>query len=442
MAQTNRNRRRLAVALVATPLILGAVGLTALRAPGATVEGYGSTLGISGEAPGRDFAAALKNFPVKIGGESFTASELGVTAEKIPTVPRAWSFGDWNRDYDVVLKGSSDRQDAALSKIKGSNAPVDATVSYDGSWKATPSQSGVRLAADLPAELTKAIDSGKKSLELSLEDTDPQLSTEVAQQAADKLNAASVGVYGGSTELARLDSAEVAQLITVEADGDHFVAKPKAEAVKEVAAGYATSLKKDRVDGEEITDDSGKALKIITPSQSGFTPGSADEIAAKLSESLSGVLDSSEIKVEVPGKADAAKPKTLNRTAIVDKSDHYSYFYENGKEVKRIPSAIGKAGHDTKNGTFKVYAQLTSQNMGSCTASGAFRPGGSFDYCTANVPYVSYFNGDQGFHGAYWHNNFGNPSSNMSHGCVNLPVADSQWVYSFLQVGSTVTVRD
>ena len=29
-----------------------------------------------------------------------------------------------------------------------------------------------------------------------------------------------------------------------------------------------------------------------------------------------------------------------------------------------------------------------------------------------------YFNGDQAFHGVYWHNNFGH---RMSHGCVGMP---------------------
>lgn len=440
MAQTNR--RRIAVALVATPLVLAAVGLTAFRVPGASAEGYGSPIGISGKAPAEDFAAALKNYPVKIGEKSFTADELGVTAKELPTVPRAWSFGDWNRRYAVGLQVDSKKEEAALAQIDGYNAPQDATVSYSEGWKATPSKAGVRLSGNLAEELTKAVKEDRKSLELKLEDTAPKLSTEVAQQAADRLNSASVGIYGGETQFTTIGGAQLASLLTVKADGDHFKAEVNSDAVKELASTYSGSLKKDRVDGEEITDDSGKALKVITASQSGFTPSSADEIASKLSEALPTVLENPALKVEVPGKADAAKPKTMNRTAVVDKSDHYSYFYENGKEVKRIPSAIGKAGHDTQNGTFKVYAQLTSQNMGSCTASGAFRPGGSFDYCTANVPYISYFNGDQGFHGAYWHNNFGNPSSNMSHGCVNLPVADSKWVYEFLQVGSTVTVRD
>lgn len=440
MAQTNR--RRLTAILVAAPIVIAAVGLTAFRAPAATAEGYGAPIGFSGEAPAQDFAAALKNFPVKIGDESFTADELGVTAKELPTVGRAWSFGDWGKRYSVELKVDSKKEEAALAKIGGYNAPKDATITRGASWTVTPSAPGVKLSGNLAEELSQAVKKDQKSLELKLEPTAPKIPTETAQQVADRLNGASVAIYGGNAQLADLDSSQVADLVSVKADGDRLKLETNSDAISKLAADYSSSLKKDRVDGEEITDDSGKALKVITASQSGFTPGSADEISKKLSEALPGLMENPAVKVELPGKADAAKPKTMNRTAIVDKSDHYSYFYENGKEVKRIPDAIGKAGHETKTGTFKVYAQLASQNMGSCTASGTYNPGGSFDYCTANVPYVSYFNGDQGFHGAYWHNNFGNPTSNMSHGCVNLPVADSKWVYEFLQVGSTVTVRD
>ena len=47
-------------------------------------------------------------------------------------------------------------------------------------------------------------------------------------------------------------------------------------------------------------------------------------------------------------------------------------------------------------------------------------PPGTIPYGVENVPNVLYFSLDaEALHGAYWHNNFGNP---MSHGCVNLPL--------------------
>ena len=438
MAQSKS--RRLTAILVAVPLVLGVTALTALRAPSATVEGHGSSLGFSGSAPAESFASELRDFPITVGERSFTASELGVSAKELPTVPRAWSFGDWGRDYSVALEVDGAKESAALAQIEGYDAPQEATVAYDGSWRVTPSAPGVTLSEDLAEALTEAIRAGESSLKLDLQNTEPAVTTESAQSAADRLNSP-VGIYGGEIELATLSAGELASLVSVESQDDALKLTVDSEAVDRLAAEYSSSLAQERSDGEQVTGDDGTALKVIEPSQNGFAPGSKDEIAEALTASLSTLLEEPAARIEIPGKADAAQPRTLNRTAMVDKSDHFAYFYENGVEVKRVPVAIGKAGHDTKVGTFKVQAQLTTQNMGSCDSAGNYRAGGSFDYCTSDVPWISYFNGDQGFHGTYWHSNFGNPTANMSHGCVNLSVADAEWSYKFLQVGSTVTVQ-
>jgi lipoprotein-anchoring transpeptidase ErfK/SrfK len=60
-------------------------------------------------------------------------------------------------------------------------------------------------------------------------------------------------------------------------------------------------------------------------------------------------------------------------------------------------------------------------------------------YDLPNVPWVMFFTSrGHAIHGAYWHNNFGNP---MSHGCVNLPVSNAQWLYNFASVGTPVVVH-
>jgi len=48
-------------------------------------------------------------------------------------------------------------------------------------------------------------------------------------------------------------------------------------------------------------------------------------------------------------------------------------------------------------------------------------------YELPGVPWVSFFHAvGVGFHGTYWHDNFGSP---MSHGCVNMRNADAKWIY-------------
>ena len=55
-----------------------------------------------------------------------------------------------------------------------------------------------------------------------------------------------------------------------------------------------------------------------------------------------------------------------------------------------------------------------------------------------NVAWVMYFNGDQGFHGAYWHNNFGHQ---MSHGCVNMPDWRAKVIYDWAPTGTDVWIH-
>ena len=47
------------------------------------------------------------------------------------------------------------------------------------------------------------------------------------------------------------------------------------------------------------------------------------------------------------------------------------------------------------------------------------------------MPWVSFFTGTGvGFHGTYWHNNYGSP---RSHGCVNLTPEAAKFLYRWSQ---------
>src|SRR3989304_10299378 len=58
-------------------------------------------------------------------------------------------------------------------------------------------------------------------------------------------------------------------------------------------------------------------------------------------------------------------------------------------------------------------------------------------YFLKNVPNVMFFSGDYAIHGTYWHNKFG---SRASHGCVNVPVEFSNWLYDWAPKGTRVVV--
>jgi len=89
-------------------------------------------------------------------------------------------------------------------------------------------------------------------------------------------------------------------------------------------------------------------------------------------------------------------------------------------------TSTGLAGTPTVVGTYKIYAKYVSTSMSG--------PG----YYLPNVPHVMYFFKGYGLHGAYWHNNFGTP---MSHGCVNLSLADAEWFYNWAPMGTKVVTH-
>jgi lipoprotein-anchoring transpeptidase ErfK/SrfK len=61
-------------------------------------------------------------------------------------------------------------------------------------------------------------------------------------------------------------------------------------------------------------------------------------------------------------------------------------------------------------------------------------------YDLPGVPWTLYFTAQgAAIHGAYWHNEFGNPHS---HGCVNLPPKEAKLMYDWAQLGTTVIVQD
>lgn len=86
----------------------------------------------------------------------------------------------------------------------------------------------------------------------------------------------------------------------------------------------------------------------------------------------------------------------------------------------------GLPGTPTVTGRFQIGTKYQSQRM---TGPGYDLPG---------VPWVMYFYGPYAIHGAYWHTNFGVP---MSHGCVNVSVEASQFLYNWAPVGTEVYVH-
>jgi lipoprotein-anchoring transpeptidase ErfK/SrfK len=110
----------------------------------------------------------------------------------------------------------------------------------------------------------------------------------------------------------------------------------------------------------------------------------------------------------------------------VNLSEQRVYAWEGDVLMNSFLVSTGTWATPTVTGTFKIWHKTPMQAMSG--------PG----YYLPDVPYVMYFYKDYGIHGTYWHNNFGTP---MSHGCVNLTIPDSQWLYNWASYGTTVKVH-
>jgi lipoprotein-anchoring transpeptidase ErfK/SrfK len=97
------------------------------------------------------------------------------------------------------------------------------------------------------------------------------------------------------------------------------------------------------------------------------------------------------------------------------------------------------------------FATLVSSGKNSWTFEGDFNiqyknptystisppPESTSIYYIEGVPYFMTYALNFGFHGAYWHDDFG---SAASHGCINLSPADAKWLYDWAGIGERVII--
>ena len=100
----------------------------------------------------------------------------------------------------------------------------------------------------------------------------------------------------------------------------------------------------------------------------------------------------------------------------VDLSDQTVVAWEGNVPVMNFIVSTGLPGTPTVVGSFHIYQKLVSTRM--------VGPG----YDLPNVPHTMYFYLGYALHGAYWHNNFGHPTS---HGCVNLALPDAERLFNW-----------
>jgi lipoprotein-anchoring transpeptidase ErfK/SrfK len=116
---------------------------------------------------------------------------------------------------------------------------------------------------------------------------------------------------------------------------------------------------------------------------------------------------------------------------------------ENGKVIRTFKISSGKSKTPTVTGSYYIYDRYRYKTMRSDIDRGK-----RGFYEIEDVPYTQFFHKDYAFHGAFWHNNFGQPAS---HGCINMATKDQNkrwpnvsedagWLYSWGALGVPVTL--
>lgn len=114
----------------------------------------------------------------------------------------------------------------------------------------------------------------------------------------------------------------------------------------------------------------------------------------------------------------------------IDLTAQHATVYSGSTVVIETLVSTGRAGWDTPEGTFYVNRKIRLHDM-SGNAQGE-------SWHVPDVPWSLYFtNNGHAIHGAYWHDNFG---TELSHGCINLPLDIAEWIYDRAEVGMRIEI--
>ena len=469
-----RRRRRWPLGVAAAALLLlGVVGAGGYAyaahydgraVPGTTVAGTD----VSGKSREQVVAAIenrAKSAKVDISGDvtaSASLADLGTTVDAQATADAVMARGDslGEKLQALVSKGEvpvvTTTNTTTVSSYATSLIPEDrakarnATVvlSEDGTTFSTTSASnGASLDVNaLEQAAQKAATSlGSSSVSLTMTDAAPKVSDDEAQKVADKANNwvsqdVTITLDEDSYTAENTDKASWIK-VTNSAESAPTIAVDSAKVSQWVQA-QAEEAKVEPVTGQRNVNASGKVVSTPTEAKDGKTVNNADTVAKSITESFgsdkayTGAFETTAVKAEWKERTIAAGAENLPYQAApgekwvdLNLSNKTVTAYE-GATVVHGPVSIvdGAAETPTVTGTYKVYLQYESQTMRGENADGS-------PYVAEDVPWVSYFYSGYAFHGAGWRSSFGYSGS---HGCVNMPVSEAQWIYNWVDTNTVV----
>ena len=468
----HRRRWPLGVAAAAL-LLLGVVGAGGYAyashydgraVPGTTVAGT-DVSGQSREEVVSTIENLANNAKVDISGDvtaSASLTDLGTAVDAKATADAVMARGDTlgeklralvsKEEIPVVASTDKTTVEAYATSLipedraKARNATV--ILGDDGATFTTTSASeGASLDADTLGQAAEkaATSLSSSSVSLTMKNADPKVSDSDAQKVADKANnwvAQDVTITMDEHSYTAEDTDKASWItVTNSADSAPTIAVDSAKVSQWVQA-QAEVAKVDPVTGQRNVNASGQVVSTPTEAKDGKTVSNTDAVAASITQSLgsdkayTGAFETTTVKAEWKERTIADGAENLVYQAApgekwvdLNLANKTVTAYE-GATVVHGPVSIvdGAPETPTVTGTYKVYLQHEVQTMRGENADGT-------PYVTADVPWVSYFYSGYAFHGAGWRSSFGYSGS---HGCVNMPISEAQWIYQWVDTNTVV----
>ncbi|WP_295820739.1 L,D-transpeptidase family protein [uncultured Microbacterium sp.] len=449
-AEPPRKKKRLWLWIGVPAAVVAAGAVTAslvLIAPGTAIAGVPVgflTAGAATDAISQRLGATT--VVLGEGGPTVTAAQLGATVDAHGLADRAfaarpmWNVTQWFGDgLDAPVTLDADRAEAALRAALPSafTAPVPAQVSFTGTaYTMTPAVAGTGLDLDaIAAAVHDAFVAGKSTVTVSAASVPvaAPATSERAQSAADQLNGMlqTIGFYVGDERTVPIDPATAASWLTVTPDASGaFSITADAAKIQAAVDALPAAVNRAPANGTVITNSDGTVLETSVPGADGRTLGDTSAVAKEFAAQL----DAGKAAFALPVTLTPASTVTLQRLLEVNLSEQMLYLKENGAVVDSWPISSGVAQSPTYTGHFRINSHIRSQTMTSTDPNNPY-----WNYDVPNVEWVMYFNGDEAFHGVYWHNNFGTP---QSHGCVGMPNYRAKQIYDWSPTGVDVWIHD
>ena len=436
-------------------------------APGVTLGGQ-VMMGRTKDQVSQIVDRQVRDSQVEIKGEGTSAraglKDLGVSVDSDATVTRIMDakgsagISRLNPFRGEAVPLVAERNQQAMDKylterfVPGQDRSVPSTIVFDQGAHAFRAQEGRGGKAPELDRVQDAVSSlidkpGRRlAVGVAYKDVTMPISLDTADKVASQANqrlAKDLVIKGADDDLMTVPAATVATWVKPVTDlqkGTMELGFDRQAIKQYLDQELARQLNRDMVTAVNVKNTKGDVVAETTKGVDGVrvtdVSATTDLVVKALQEG-----DTSPIQV----KAEITPHKEQTRVARYDVpdgdtwirvnlSDQTATAYHGTTPVKTFPICSGKPRDDrwSDTGTFFIYLRHTVQTM---------RGDG---YVLPNITWVSYYNGDEGFHTANWNSvgiAKGDPSNYGSHGCINMYEQDAKWIFDNAPVGTMVKVE-